>query len=140
MIVYRLSSPIDFFTDYTPLPDWLRDGAPEKTAWLLEATLALNDAAAVVRWGGDMRHLPSVSAPDGGLALIVKQDNNGDTFVISRNPVAWAEDECDLRHETPTRRIGRLTHPTDDEIAEAMGYGIDAPADPPPGTWAEPGF
>ncbi|MFD5906638.1 hypothetical protein ACFWHG_34795, partial [Streptomyces microflavus] len=105
MIVYRLTGPIDFFTDYMPLPDWLGDGAPEKSAWLLEATLARNDAAAVVRWGGDMRHLPSVSAtddhPDGGLALIVKQDNIGITFVISRHPVSWAEDECDLWHDPP---------------------------------------
>ncbi|MFD8219962.1 hypothetical protein ACFV2U_41350 [Streptomyces sp. NPDC059697] len=47
MFVYRLVSPIDFFNEYVPLPDWLRDTSPEKTAWLLEATLALADAAPV---------------------------------------------------------------------------------------------
>ncbi|GAA1599783.1 hypothetical protein GCM10009731_60910 [Streptomyces globosus] len=49
MIVYRLSSPIDFFTEYTPLPDWLSDAVPQKAAWFCEAILALDDAAVAVR-------------------------------------------------------------------------------------------
>ena len=51
------------------------------------AVLALADAAGEVGWDGDMRHLSMV----GGLPalgrttpyLVVKQDNNGDTFLIT---------------------------------------------------------
>jgi hypothetical protein len=79
--------------------------------------LALTDAAADVGWRGDMRHLPMV----GGLPtqsgttpyLAIKQDNNGDTFLIgpaqisdisrqavvtevtARNIGAWTPDETD---------------------------------------------
>jgi hypothetical protein len=59
---------------------------------MLTGVLALQDAG--LGWDGEMRHLPSVGVPTAGTAtgpcLIVKQDNNGATFVISDNPLSWA--------------------------------------------------
>ncbi|MEU1379488.1 hypothetical protein [Streptomyces albidoflavus] len=74
--------------------------------------------------------------------MIVKQDSNGDTLVISRNLTSWGEGEgkCDLRHEMPAGSIRPSPHPTDEEIAEAMGYGIDAFPEPPVDSSAEPWF
>jgi hypothetical protein len=116
MFVYRLNDPLDLYADdndnVLPLTYWLTDNVdPEKAAWLLEATLALADAAPAVRWDGDMRHLPfvDVHAEDttGEPALIViQQDPGADSFVISRKPVAWAEHQSDRWHETRTRDIG----------------------------------
>ncbi|MFI1408781.1 hypothetical protein ACH4Y0_02400 [Streptomyces sp. NPDC020707] len=119
MFVYHLNNPIDLEADdgdsFVPLTSWLRDNfRPEKAAWLLETTLALADAAAAVRWDGDMRHLPFVDAhgedSTGEAALIVIQQNSGpDSFVISRRPVSWAQRQSDRWHETRTRDIA----PTD---------------------------
>jgi hypothetical protein len=121
VFVYRLATPIDEFDDLVPLPDWLREGSPESVAWMLQAVLAVQDAAAKVRWGGDMRHLPSVSVrADDGPYLVAKQNNNGDTFVISTGRLPWAEPESDLHHETQPRDIAPFTHPTAADIAEAM--------------------
>lgn len=121
MFVYRLATPIDEFDDLVPLPDWLHDGSPASIAWMLQAVLALQDAAAKVRWDGDLRHLPSVSIrADDGPYLVAKQDNNGDTFVVTSHRLPWAEAESDLQHETQPRDIGAFTHPTDADIAEAM--------------------
>ena len=85
MHVHRLSEPIDDFDGLTPLNEWL-DGDAERLAWALQAVLALAGAAPVVGWKGDMRHLPLVGhLPTSPLVtryLVVKQDNNGDTFLI----------------------------------------------------------
>jgi hypothetical protein len=87
MFVYRLTEPIDLFDGLTPLNDWLTRQHPSRTAWALQAVLALTDAAADVGWRGDMRHLPMVGAlPTPSRTtpyLAIKQDNNGDTFLIS---------------------------------------------------------
>lgn len=53
-------------------------------------------------------------------ALIVKQDNNGDTFVISVNPFSWAEAGCARVEDVRPRHIGAFTHPNAEEIREAM--------------------
>jgi hypothetical protein len=91
VIVYRLAVPIDDFEDFVPVTDWIRGCSPQDVAWILTAVLALQDAG--LGWDGDMRHLPSVGVPSDRTAtepcLIVKQDNNGDTFVISADPLAW---------------------------------------------------
>ena len=85
MHVYRLSEPIDDFDGLTPLHEWL-DGDAERLAWALRAVLALARAAPAVGWRGDMRHLPLVghlpTSPFVARYLLVKQDNNGDTFLI----------------------------------------------------------
>ncbi len=62
MLVYRLAEPIDLFDGLTPLNDWLTRQHPSRTAWALQAVLALTDAAADDGWRGDMRHLPMVGA------------------------------------------------------------------------------
>jgi len=62
MFAYRLTDPIDLFDGLTPLNDWLTRQHPSRTAWALQAVLALTDAAADVGWRGDMRHLPMVGA------------------------------------------------------------------------------
>ena len=122
MIVYRLTVPIDDFEDFVPVTDWFCGGSPQDVAWILTAVLALQDAE--LGWDGEMRHLPSVGVPTDGTAtepyLIVKQDNNGATFVISANPLSWAEAECARVENVRPRHIGAFTHPTAEEIHEAM--------------------
>jgi hypothetical protein len=123
VIVYRLTVPIDEFEDFVPVTEWIRGGSPQDTAWILTAVLALQDAR--LGWDGEMRHLPSVGVPTDGTAqepyLIVKQDSNGATFVVSANPLSWAETGCARVENVRPRRIGAFTHPTAEEIREAMG-------------------
>jgi len=85
MRIYRLSEPIDDFDGLAPLHEWL-DGDAERLAWALQAVLALAQAAPAIPWRGDMRHLPLVgylpTSPFVTRYLLVKQDDNGDTFLI----------------------------------------------------------
>ena len=85
MHVCRLSEPIDDFDGLVALNEWL-GGDAERLAWALQAVLALAGAASAVGWRGDMRHLPMIghlpSRPFVTRYLVVKQDNNGDTFLI----------------------------------------------------------
>ena len=85
MRIYRLSEPIDDFDGLAPLHEWL-DGDAERLARALQAVLSLAQAAPAVGWRGDMRHLPLVghlpTSPFVTRYLLVKQDNNGDTFLI----------------------------------------------------------
>ena len=120
MFVYRLTEPIDIFDGLTPLNEWLA-GHPGRTAWALQAVLALNDAAGDVGWRGDMRHLPMVGGlPTPGRStpyLIVKQDNNGDTFIIStaENTDAGCQD---LITKVTARGIGAWTPDDNDGVHE----------------------
>jgi hypothetical protein len=102
--VYRLSEPIDDFDGLTPLNEWL-DGDTERLAWALRAVLALAQAASTVGWRGDMRHLPLVGhLPTSPLVtryLVVKQDNNGDTFLISQADPAELLDHAATDEITP---------------------------------------
>lgn len=83
--ICRLSEPIDDFDGLAPLHEWI-NGDAERLAWALQAVLALAQAAPAVGWRGDMRHLPLVghlpTSPFVTRYLLVKQDNNGDTFLI----------------------------------------------------------
>lgn len=85
MHVYRLTEPIDDFDGLVPLHQWLGADA-ERVAWALQAVLALAATARLVGWRGDMRHLPHVghlpTRPFVTRCLVVKQDNNGDTFLV----------------------------------------------------------
>ena len=87
MFVYALTEPIDIFDGLTPLPEWIIADPARRTRWALQAVLALADTATQVRWNGDMRHLPSVGAtltpPATSPYLVVKQDNNGTTFIVA---------------------------------------------------------
>jgi hypothetical protein len=102
--VYRLSEPIDDFDGLTPLNDWL-DGDPERLAWALRSVLALAQAAPKVGWNGDMRYLPLVghlpTPPFVTRYLVVKQDNNGDTFLISQTDPAELLDHAADDEVTP---------------------------------------
>jgi hypothetical protein len=77
----RLTEPIDLFDGLSPLPELIPPEPTPRTRWALQAILALKDAAAAVRWSGEMGHLPSVGValnpPGTNPCLVVKQDNNG---------------------------------------------------------------
>ena len=117
MFVYRLPEPIDVFDGLTPLNDWLSEQHPSRTAWALQAVLALADAASETGWQGDMRHLPMVGGlPTLGrttLYLAIKQDNNGDTFLISPEEIPGI-DELALVTKVTTREIGAWAPSEDD--------------------------
>jgi hypothetical protein len=120
MFVYRLTEPIDEFDGLTPLPDWLAGASAHATRWTLQAVLALADAGPAIGWQGDMRHLPSAGAlptpPATVPFLVVKQDDNGATFVITPTEApSIASDAAACVHVTP-RRIGGWTHPTTDDV------------------------
>ena len=109
MFVYQLSEPIDSFDGLVPLNDWLAGRHPNRTAWALQAVLALADADAL-HWRGDMRHLPMVGGlPTVGCTtpyLVVKQENNGDTFLITpTDNIRWLDEQALVTH-VPTRNIG----------------------------------
>ena len=104
MHVCRLSEPIDDFDGLTPLNEWL-DGDAERLAWALRAVLALAQAAPTVGWRGDMRHLPLIghlpTSPFVTRYLVAKQDNNGDTFLISEADPAELLDHAATDEVTP---------------------------------------
>lgn len=93
-----------------------RAGAHTRTRWALQAILALNDAAAAVRWSGERRHIPTVGVtlnpPGTNPYLVVNQDNNGTTFVIASAELALPADEVEHRAHAPARLIGAWIHPT----------------------------
>ena len=115
MHIYRLSEPIDDYDGLIPLHEWL-DGSPSRLAWALQAVLALSEAAPTVGWKSDMRHLPMVghlpTSPFVTRYLVIKQDNNGDTFLICQT------DPAEL-----------LDHAADDEVTP-MPIGAWSPTDP----------
>jgi hypothetical protein len=132
VFVYRLTEPIDEFDGLTPLPDWLKDASPHTTRWALQAVLALADAAPVVAWRGDMRHLPSVgvalSPPGTAPYLLVKQDDNGVTFVVTSTEAAWiAADTVAACTQVEPRHIGPWTHPTADDIPRDIESAFATP-------------
>jgi hypothetical protein len=119
MFVHHLTEPVDVFDGLTPLPHWLRHASDYEARWALQAVLALADAASEVGWRGDMRHLPSVGVlltpPDTTPYLLVKQDDNGATFLITA-----AEDAgitASLSTRVAPRGIGVWSHPITDDIA-----------------------
>jgi hypothetical protein len=139
MSVYALHEPIDFFDDLVPLPEWITADPDPRTRWTLQAVLALADTAAHMRWDGDMRHLPSIGAiptPTGiHPYLVIKQDNNGTTFVISSAEVPWPHEQVEHAAHIDTRAISDWTHPTLADI-EADTHPAPQPDDlarqPPP--------
>lgn len=122
MFVHRLSEPIDIFDGLTPLNDWLTHN-PTRTAWALQAVLALTDAADRVGWEGDMRHLPLVGAlPTPSRAtpyLLIKQDNNGDTFLVSAAEIPGIDPQT-LITEIRPRQIGAWTPEENDTPDEPI--------------------
>lgn len=130
MFVYELAEPLDFFDALTPLPAWIAADPRERTRWALQALLALADAATQIRWDGDMRHLPSVGAvlapPESVPYLVVKQDNNGTTFVICEIELPWHGHIVTQAAEVRSRRIGVWLHPTSHDIPDITPTGISA--------------
>ena len=64
-----------------------------------------------------MRHLPSVGAlpvpPEAVPYIVVKQDNNGTTFVVRDQPIGWLLEYCDHHAESGSRNIGPWSTPPD---------------------------
>lgn len=124
MFVYRLSEPVDEFDGLTPLPEWMGSSA-ECASWAVQAVLALADVGSQVCWEGDMRHLPSagVVLTAGGTSpyLVVKQDNNGETFVVTDIRAAWLT-ELATADPVPVeaRRVGAWTHPSREDVADSV--------------------
>jgi hypothetical protein len=137
--VYRLSEPIDDFDGLTPLNEWL-DGDAERLAWALRAVLALAQAAPAVGWRGDMRHLPLIghlpTSPFVTRYLVAKQDNNGDTFLISEADPAELPGHAAADEVTPGP-IGAWLPPNarDLRLDEPEPHTIPTDIDP-----AEPAF
>jgi hypothetical protein len=109
MFVHRLMMPIDDFDGLTPLNRWLADASPSRTVWAMTAILALADASSDVGWRGDMRHMPMVGVLPTGYQttpyLVVKQDDNGTTFIITDAPPDHI-DRPVKSAEVTTRTIG----------------------------------
>lgn len=78
-------------------------------AWALRAVLALRDAASDIGWEGEMRHLPMVGValtpPTAMPYLVVKQDNNGETFVVADSELSGLGEHTRVV-KTVSRRIG----------------------------------
>jgi hypothetical protein len=122
VFVYRLAEPLDEFDGLTSMPDWLRGGSQAATRWALQAVLALADAGPEIGWRGDMRHLPSVGAvptPPGVTAyLVVQQDDNGITFVVTDADGGWIVDVAAACVRVETRPIGAWTHPLREDVPD----------------------
>jgi len=136
VFTYALTEPIDLFDGLTPLTQWISGGEGDRAAWALRAILALADTADVIRWDGDMRHLPSVGAlpvpPEAVPYLVVKQDNNGTTFVVSDQPIGWLLEYCDRHAESGSRNIGPWEHTTRSDIPVCILTGqLPDPLAPP---------
>ena len=122
MFVHRLTVPIDDFDGLCPLTHWLAAASPRRTVRAITALLALADAAADVGWRGDMRHLPMVGVLPTSYQttpyLVIKQDDNGATFIITDVP-ADAIDQTTVSVEVTTRTIGSWepTAPDNPDIA-----------------------
>ena len=86
----------------------------------MQAILALADAAPAVGWRGDMRHLPAVGValtpPTTSPYLIIKQDDNGATFVVTTTEAPWIAADAAACTRVAAREIGARTHPTRDDI------------------------
>jgi len=123
MFVHRLAEPIDLFDGLTPLPEWLHDATPHATSWAIQALLALADAGPHIGWRGDMRHLPAIGAlPTPPMAtpfLVVKQDDNGTTFVVTAADVPWAATHIAATVNVIARNIGTWAPPTSHDCAAA---------------------
>ena len=64
--------------------------------------------------------------------LVVKQDNNGTTFVISETELPWHTDIVTRAAEVRARRIGAWLHPTSHDIPDlAKNPAVSANDDPP---------
>ncbi|MBN1173224.1 MAG: hypothetical protein JXA67_13705 [Micromonosporaceae bacterium] len=142
MFVYRLTEPIDLFDGLTPLPNWLASTSACNIRWALQAILALADATPDIGWHGDMRHLPSVGAlptpPETTPFLVVKQDNNGTTFIVTTSSTPWLHERANACTQVEPRPIGAWTHPTTDDIPQ-LDF-MHATGEQPDLNSHEPGF
>jgi len=81
-----------------------------------------------------MRHLPSVGVTDATPYLVVKQDDNGSTFVVTASPAPPGA--ATISFSVPARRIGAWTHPTPEDMAvtsiDATALSPQLPGEEPP--------
>ena len=82
-----------------------------------------------------MRHLPSVGVTNATPYLVVKQDDNGSTFVVTTSPAPPTA--ATISFSVAARRIGAWTHPTPEDMAVT---NVDAEVLPPQIPGAEPPF
>ncbi len=105
-------SPLDDFEGLTPLSTWISDARGddedenvlfalqttaekqnERLRWSLRALFALEDAKTC--WEGGFRGQPYVGSlplpPEASPYLVVKQDNNGTTFIVSEVPLGYLD-------------------------------------------------
>lgn len=72
-----------------------------------------------------MRHLPAVGvmpAPPSTTAyLVVKQNNSGDTFVVTTAKTPWIAANAAACTRVAPREIGAWTHPTREDIPTYHG-------------------
>ena len=83
-----------------------------------------------------MRHLPSVGAlpvpPEAVPYIVVKQDNNGTTFVVRDQPIGWLLEYCDHHAESGSRNIGPWEHTTRSDVpADILTGQLPDPLAPP---------
>jgi hypothetical protein len=134
VFVHRLAEPIDEFDGLTPLPEWLRDATPHAACWAMQALLALADAGPHIGWRGDMRHLPAVGAlptpPAATAFLVVKQDDNGITFVITTAEGSSLATGVAATIQVVPRDIGLWAPPTSHDYA-SLSTQTDRPPDHP---------
>ncbi|WP_329407996.1 hypothetical protein OG563_37825 [Nocardia vinacea] len=90
---------------------------------MLKAVLALAKAAPAVNWDGDMRHLPMIghlpTSPFVTRYLVVKQDNNGDTFLVCDTDPSQLVDAT-VAVETTPGPIGSWAPPTRQELTQEI--------------------
>jgi len=155
VFVYRLTVPIDDFDGLIPLGHWLTDPAPQRTArtgWVLTAVLALTDAADQVGWRGDVRHLPMVGVLSTSYQttpyLVVEQDDDGATFIITQAEPDWIDQTTSNAHVT-ARTVGSCEPTPQDRETGTQGQQrhhrhrtalLTRPSCPLPSTVRHPGL
>lgn len=74
------------------------------------------------RFASGMVQLPCIGLDDDRRSphLVVKQESNGTTFVVSGVPIAWADEVSSESREVRAPRVSALRPARSGEIAEAM--------------------
>jgi hypothetical protein len=127
--IYRLNEPIDDFDGLTPLNEWLGSDAG-RLAWALLAILALAQAAPIVGWSGDIRHLPAAGVICPLRPRPPRTSSSSRTTTVTpsyhRHRRAVGRTDAAAHCEVVPGDIGAWTHPTREDIPVQQGV-IGAP-------------